>query len=491
MAYSLINDNPYVSALQLSNNPNDGSNAFEDKALAESAIGYKPAVARAEEILIKHIEWVNGGLRSSEHVGPVLIGDLGEVLRNFHHFQFALPEVDIHYAVKANSEPLLIRLLVNAGSSFDCAGMAEVKLVLEMGGDPAKIIWAHPRCAPEQLSEAWSTGVKYAVFDSSRDLINAQMYYPQMKFLIRITVDDSGSKVPLAKKFGIRAQQVPKLLGEAKARGLDVVGVAFHVGSDSHNPHSFATAIEDARKTFAEGTKHGFRFNVLDLGGGYTQAAFNDMAATIRDSLDKHFPTRHDMRVIAEPGRFLVSSAFVLGARVIGEKPEETEISEAEDSDSGRMIDLNDGVYGNLANTVSDGQERTPIILSKKDPSNNLVKYNMIWGPTCDSFDKLTPSELPGLLQFGDWVYFEDQGAYTIACTTTFNGNAPARIIWTSTQDEVYHLLDLKWKLRLYESNFLFRLDFVVFLLKLCLYWIFNGPLSLLGRRKRAAIALD
>ena len=416
--------------------------AVHQKSRHGIASGRDATHNKAQMLINERIDWINTETRSSKDVGPFFVADIGDVWRNYENFKAQLPFVEPHFAVKSNPENMILKVLGNAGAGFDCASVPEVEKALEMGASTDKIVWAHPRVNREQLLDARKLGVKHFVFDSEDELDLAATHYPDIKFLVRIAPDDSASTVKLSEKFGAPLPEVEGLLQKAKDLKLDVIGVHFHVGSDNHDPHAFTAAINDARAAFDMGAALGYKFKMLDLGGGYTRETFDDTAAAIRAAIDHHFPAPRQIRVLGEPGRFFVASAFTLATRVIGRRKVRKAASALDLDIPDWKVDISDGIYGSLANLFSDGQKRHPKIFRQQDPSVEDLKY-LIWGPTCDSFDKPIPlCTLRGLLSIDDWLLWEDQGAYTIPCATEFNGMPRAKIIWTSTEPAASALLD-------------------------------------------------
>lgn len=153
--------------------------------------------------------------------------------------------------------------------------------------------------------------------------------------------------------------------------------------------------------------------NLLDIGGGFPGDMdklddFIQIADIINTSLDKEFPLKN-VRVIAEPGRFFVSSAFTLITNVHSKKniynPQNGDVKHV-------MYYINDGVYGSFNSLIYDHQIVKPIILK-----DNIIDINScnssIWGPTCDSLDCIIESiPLPNI-DVGDFIMFENMGAYT------------------------------------------------------------------------------
>jgi ornithine decarboxylase len=252
--------------------------------------------------------------------------DLGNVLRLHTAWRRALPRVQPFYAVKCYPEPGVLRLLASLGTGFDCASKGEVEAVLKLGVPASRVVFAHPCKRPSDIRFARDAGVELTTFDTASELHKVASLHPSFKLVLRIRADDPKARVPLGLKYGADPQEAPELLRLAKTLGLDVVGVAFHVGSACRNLDAFADAIAAARRVFDEAARAGHdRMALLDIGGGFTGAfdargnvRFGGVARTINAALAKHFPPECGVRVIAEPGRYFAESAATLLTPVYG-----------------------------------------------------------------------------------------------------------------------------------------------------------------------------
>lgn len=313
--------------------------------------------------------------------------------------------------------------MAQLGNGFDCASKAEIDMALQTGVDPSRIIYAQPCKTKSYLRYAARTGVKQMTFDNADELYKIKECFPDAELYLRILTDDSTSLCRLSMKFGASLDVAHQLLELAAQLELKVVGVSFHVGSGAEDPSAFIKAVQDARLVFDQATEVGHELHTLDVGGGFTQDTFEQFAGVLGEALDNYFPP--SVRIIAEPGRYYVANAMTLAANVIARR------DVPDPSDTSRdafMVYLNDGVYGNFSNIIFDHQHPVAQILSCANgidhdgAASNTVPYS-IWGPTCDGIDVITQHiELPGLLDVGDWLYFEEMGAYTKCSATRFNG---------------------------------------------------------------------
>jgi ornithine decarboxylase len=225
-------------------------------------------------------------------------------------------------AVKCNPDPVVLHLLSLLGTGFDCASYAEISNVLSLPNapSPGQIIFANP-CKPASfIRHARDLKVDAMTFDNTDELIKIARLHPAAKLVLRILTDDSKSLCRLGLKFGAPLDTCRALLTLARSLGLDVVGVSFHVGSGCKDPQMFDDAISRARAVFDMGREVGYRFSLLDVGGGFEKENFVEMARVLNVALERHFPAADGVRVIGEPGRFLVSTAFTLATNVVARR---------------------------------------------------------------------------------------------------------------------------------------------------------------------------
>jgi len=359
-------------------------------------------------------------------------------------------------AVKCNPDPYVLQLLAALGNGFDCASKTEIEQVLSFGVNPSRIIYAHPCKTKSYLRSAAEQGVCQMTFDNAAELYKIRDFHPKAKLLLRITTDDSASLCRLSQKFGAPPEMVVPLLTLAKQLELDIVGVAFHVGSGASDPQAFVNAVRDAHSVFEQASEIGYNLQILDVGGGFMSDTFEEMAMALSSAVEEYFPPH--IRVIAEPGRFYVASAFTIAVNVIARRA----IKDDAMNKTSCMLYINDGVYGNFSSIMFDHQQPVPKVLkaggnhyfnqyqpetlkkSSESFGKMLTEYS-IWGPTCDGIDCITTSwSCATLLDVGDWLFFEHMGAYTKCSATRFNGFPDSHdTIYVSSEAAVHAMLNL------------------------------------------------
>lgn len=358
------------------------------------------------------------------------VADLGDVYRQHLRWKKNLPRVKPFYAVKCNPDPQVLHLLAELGTGFDCASKGEIEQVLGMGTSPDRIIYAQPCKTNSYVRFVKSVGVKQMTFDNADELYKIAKLYPEADLFLRIMTDDTSSLCRLSMKFGAAMDTTEGLLAVAKDLGLNVVGVSFHVGSGASDPLAFYKAVRDAHIVFQQGAELGHSLRTLDVGGGFCGDTFEQMAGVLREALDEFFPDGNKVEIIAEPGRYYVSTAFTIACNVIARRTVEDPTLDGK----GYMVYVNDGVYGNFSSIMFDHQQPVAKILrasgrtlynsAAANPcsAGDGVEYS-VWGPTCDGIDRISESiRFDSILDVGDWLYFENMGAYTKCSATQFNG---------------------------------------------------------------------
>jgi len=347
--------------------------------------------------------------------------DVGDVIRKHKDWKLKMPRVAPFYAVKCNDNRTVLETLASLGASFDCASKSEIAKVLELGVDTDRIIFANPAKQVSHIRYAASVGVRTMTFDNESELYKVREHHPTARMVLRIRCDAKKVQCPLGIKFGAFPKDAPRLMELAQKLGIDLIGISFHVGSGCDEPEVFDRCITLGRQLFDVAARdYGFDMTLLDLGGGYPGnrgSSIQQIANIVNSSLQRHFPEGCGVDVIAEPGRYYVASAFTLATRIHGRR--ELTSDDDEDQVTSYFYYINDGVYGSFNCMLYDHAEVTPLLLEPRPGPDYSCS---IWGPTCDGLDRVAANIGLPLMDVGDWLVFENMGAYTLAAAGCFNG---------------------------------------------------------------------
>src|SRR3989338_4300565 len=365
-----------------------------------------------QDLLVR--EAVEPGLKGLEILAkkygtPVLVIDHEKIRQNYREFKDSLPRVQAYYAVKANSNPEIIKTMYGIGSSFDVASFPEFMIVHENIKDLPekerqdfiwdKIIYANTIKQIETLREL-DRYKPLVTYDNIDELRKIKEHCPHAGLVLRIRVPNTGSMVELSSKFGAHPGEAVDLILEAFNAGLVVEGMSFHVGSQCNNFENYMQALQLAASIFKESESRGHKINILDIGGGFPVKynskvkSFKTLARKLNTEFDRLFPK--DIEILAEPGRFMVANAGTLVAKIIGKAVR----------DGKTCYYLDDGVYHTFSGIVFD-HCRYPL----KSFKDGEKKVCSVFGTTCDAFDTISVAEELPDLEIGNLLYAENIGA--------------------------------------------------------------------------------
>jgi ornithine decarboxylase len=327
------------------------------------------------------------------------------------------------YAVKCNPHPRVLRTLWAGGiRHFDTASLSEIAMVREIFRE-AGIYFMHPVKGRAVIKTAWRVyGVDHFIVDHPHELAKVLEETDGgdgIAIFVRVkTPQVDGTFYHLSDKFGAEPEAATALLREAHEQGCQT-GLAFHLGSQCGDPAAYTAALEMVGGVVEQAK---VQLNFLDVGGGFPGYYADAQAPPLEDFIEaiesgvRRLKLRRDCVLMCEPGRALVADGCNLVVQVQLRKD--------------NRLYVNDGIYGSLSETVDAGvQYRVRLIRLSGEPSTLLVPF-IINGPTCDSLDVLPkPFELPADTREGDWIEFEQTGAYSNALASHFNGFHPETFV--------------------------------------------------------------
>ena len=341
---------------------------------------------------------------------PFLLIDSSILREKTRRFMAAMPRVRPHYAVKANHDPRVLETLIGEGTGFEIASTAELDLLQSLGVKAGEIFYSNPIKSRDFVASAAARGVEWFVIDSVEELRKIHAVKPDAKLYLRIDTPNIGSDWPLAGKFGAHTGEAREIVTVAAKLRADLAGVGFHVGSQCRNPENWRVGIEKSRAVFDQMAKAGLNPRLLNIGGGFPVRhvkpipAIEVIGEVVNRALETFPP---EVRVIAEPGRFLVSDAGYFVCRILGTATRAGK----------RWMHLDAGLFGGVIETTEGLKYKI-----RSDRAGPDIPWNVA-GPTCDSIDVVMRDEpLPSDLQEGDYLYIKNAGAYTTAYASTFNG---------------------------------------------------------------------
>ena len=371
---------------------------------------------------------------------PLYIYSAGTVLDHYTRLDAALAPLDhlICYAVKANSNRAILKLLADAGAGFDIVSGGELFRALKAGADPGKCTFAGVGKRREEIEYALDRGVYSFNVESEAELdyINeiASGKSQRAPIALRINPDvaaETHAYISTGKsgnKFGIGLDRAAQIYERAsKMPGVAIRGVQMHIGSQITEAKPFAAAIEKIAPLVRE-LKSKYKIQFFSVGGGmgiiYRRALESGSgtwwhehdgepsAFSVRDYANTIVPPLRELgaRILVEPGRFLVGNAGALLTRVLYIK--ETGRKKFAIIDAGMNDLIRPALYESYHQIV-------PVV--QPSMSRNKTEKMDIVGPVCESGDFFAQDREMPELRPGDLLAVMSAGAYGFVMASNYN----------------------------------------------------------------------
>ncbi|CRG99193.1 S-adenosylmethionine decarboxylase/ornithine decarboxylase, putative [Plasmodium relictum] len=296
----------------------------------------------------------------------VLLINLEKILVQYIRFKKNLPNVTPFYSVKCNDDEIVLKFLYGLNCNFDCASVGEIKKIITILPQISRerIIYANTIKSINSLIYAQKENINLCTFDNIEELKKIYKYHPNCSLLLRINVDFKNYKSYMSSKYGANKYEWEELLEFGKNHKLNIIGVSFHVGSNTKNLFDYCQAIKLSKEVWDLSKKFGYNFEILNLGGGYPEELeydnvkndekvnyctlneeelkkdiinflneknvlkkkyfsynFEKIALAINISIEHYFKEIKDkIKIICEPGRYMAASSTLLAVKIIGKR---------------------------------------------------------------------------------------------------------------------------------------------------------------------------
>jgi pyridoxal-dependent decarboxylase, exosortase system type 1 associated len=353
---------------------------------------------------------------------PFYVYDRAVMTRKVQELRAVLPrEIEVHYAMKANPMPAVVKHFAGIVDGIDLASAAEMDVAIAAGMAPGLLSFAGPGKRLEELERAVAAGVVINM-ESFREMQRiaeiARRTGTRPKVAVRVNPDfelkNSGMKMAGGpKQFGVDAEQVPQLLQELRDLPLEFWGFHIYSGSQNLRPEVLVDAQRKTAALAIELSRHApSPVRSLNLGGGLGIPYFPgekplDLApigANLHELLPEIRQALPEASVALELGRFLVGEAGVYVCRVIDRKVSRGQV----------FLVTDGGLHHHLAASGNFGQvirKNYPVAIANRMGATDTETASVV-GPLCTPLDLLGDRmELP-VADVGDFVAVFQSGAY-------------------------------------------------------------------------------
>jgi diaminopimelate decarboxylase len=373
---------------------------------------------------------------AKQYGAPVYIYDAHQVAAQFNRLKTAFTSVKnlkLHYAVKANSNLSILRLIHGLGAGLDTVSIEEVKLGLLAGVPADQIIYTPNGVSIEELEEARSLGVQINIDNLSVLELFGQRF-PDTPVCVRINphvMAGGNSNISVGhidSKFGISIHQVPHIKRIVDLTGMHINGIHMHTGSDILDIDVFLYAAE----ILFEAAKNFENLEFIDFGSGFKVPYKKDDIETPIEEFGQKLSERFnsfcetygkELTLSFEPGKFLVSQAGKFVAKVNVVKQTTSTVFAGVDSGFNHLMrPMLYGAYHEIENLSNpDGKPR----------------FYSVVGYICET-DTFGSNRRISEINEGDLLVFHNAGAYCFSMASNYNSRLrPAEVLWINGKAEL------------------------------------------------------
>lgn len=382
--------------------------------------------------------------RLAEQIGrtPFYAYDSQAITERVARLRAALPaDIHLHYAIKANPMPAVVRHLAELVDGFDVASAGELRLALDTPMPPERISFAGPGKSDRELREAATAGIVVNLeseheMERLAQVANALGLRP--KVAVRVNPDfelrSSGMHMGgRASQFGVDAERVPAMLACMPDLPLEFHG--FHIFCGSQNLHAEAL-MEAQRNTLDLARRLAARapgpVKLLNLGGGFGIPYFPGEQPLDLEAVGAHHAglmpdARRDFpeaEFVLELGRYLVGEAGIYVCRVLERKFSRDQL----------FLITDGGLHHHLAASGNFGQvirKNYPVIVGNRVAPDGAAALASVVGPLCTPLDLLADKMELGHAREGDLIVVLQSGAYGLTASPTafLSHPAPAEVL--------------------------------------------------------------
>jgi diaminopimelate decarboxylase len=390
---------------------------------------------------------------AAEYGTPLYVYSAKEIVDCYRNIQTALEGIPFHtaYALKANANDALLKVLIREGSRADVVSAGELMLALRAGFSHSAITFAGVGKRDDEIECALDNNIFSLIVESAQELDAissiAQRRGTTARIFLRINPDIDAQTHPYIStglrlnKFGISIDHAPTLISYAVSLpGIEVAGVHMHLGSQITTSEPYRSGAQALVGLVHDLQNAGIHLNYIDIGGGFGvryvdalshpalptedgEAASFESATEILSAV-KPILASSGCTVIIEPGRYLVAESGVLLTRVLFTK--ETGAKKFVVVDAAMTELIRPSLYHAYHQIV-------PIVLS--DGQAEVVD---VVGPVCESSDFLAKDRMMKSVRRGDIVAVLTAGAYGYVLASNYNARLrPAEILVEGTAARV------------------------------------------------------
>lgn len=355
---------------------------------------------------------------------PCYIYSHATLTRHFRAYDGAFKDIPhvVAFAMKANSNLAILRLMAKEGSGVDIVSGGELFRALKAGVPPSKIVFAGVGKSADEIRAALKAGILMFNVESSAELRAidevAASVGETARVALRINPDIDPKTHPYIStglkksKFGIAADRALEEYKLASSLShIEIVGVHAHIGSQLTEVTPFVEALKKVVALVEALKDQGIGIQYLNVGGGLGITYLDEKPPLPKDLAEAIFPLVKDrnLTLVMEPGRVIVGNAGILVTRALYQK----------DGEAKRFVivdaAMNDLIRPSLYNAYHDIRPVSESVLTRPKHPVDVV------GPVCESGDFLAKDRTLPEVRPGDLLAVMSAGAYGFVMASNYN----------------------------------------------------------------------
>jgi len=361
---------------------------------------------------------------------PLYIYSYQTLIDHFMKLKTALRQLNplVCYSVKANSNLAILRALVDKGAGLDIVSGGELFRALKVGCPPEKIVYASVGKTASEIEEAIRRGILFFNVESLPELANINQIAKRLNRRASVSIRINPDVEPathkfittgkITNKFGIDFNTAYKIfLIGLNFSNIDILGLHIHIGSQITSSAPFVSAIRKLAGFIRRLQARGIKIEYLNIGGGLGIVYDKETPQTAEKFAAKIIPLLENtgLKIILEPGRFIVGNAGILVTRVLYVKS----------TPKKKFVIVDAGMNDLIRPALYDAYHQILPIRYTLNAIRSSEKVDVV-GPICESADFLAKARKIPRVKEGDYLAVMSAGAYGFSMSSNYNSRKKA-----------------------------------------------------------------
>jgi diaminopimelate decarboxylase len=379
---------------------------------------------------------------------PLYVYSYKTIIDHYLKLKYAFRDIDplICYSVKANSNLAILKALVDKGAGLDIVSGGELFRALKVGCPSEKIVYASVGKTDKEIEEAIWKRIFFFNVESVAELENINRIARKLSRVVQVSIRINPDVEPkthkyittgkITNKFGIDFRSAYQILIVRKAlSNIKISGLHIHIGSQITESAPYIAAITKVIAFIGKLRKKGIDLDYLNIGGGLGIVYDKETPQTAQKFAQKALPLlkKTGLRIILEPGRFIVGNAGILIAKALYIKS--TPKKKFVIIDAG----MNDLIRPALYEAYHAILPLVILLEAKLRSQKSKVKsqkYDIV-GPICESADCFAKDRRLPRIKEGEYLAVMSAGAYGFSMSSNYNSRLRAEEVMV-VGDEVF-----------------------------------------------------